>query len=160
VTGNSNAAPRPLSPRDREPTWALVSDTLCGTPYLERVTELLTAAERDEPECRALVIARDATVTALALYGPVAGAADVWRVGMLLLAPKIESREVGRVIIEVLVQNARLANARLLVAELPADAVIGRTLTVLRANGFRQEARIPDFYREGVAQLFLRREIL
>lgn len=160
MTGNSDAAPRPLSPRDRKPARALLTDTLGGSPYLDRVTELLTAAERDDPECHALVVARDAIVIALAFYGPVAGAADVWRIGMLLLAAQAESREVGRAIIEVIVQNVRVAGARLLVAELPADAVIGRTLTVLRANGFRQEARIPDFYREGVAQLFLRREVL
>jgi hypothetical protein len=138
----------------------LVSETLDGTPYLERVTELLGAAEADDPECRALVIARDATVAALALYGPVAGAVDVWRIAMLLFAPQVESREAGRAIIDVVVEQVRVSRARLLVAELPADAVLGRTLTVLRANGFRQEARIPDFYREGVAQLFLRREVL
>jgi hypothetical protein len=75
------------------------------------------------------------------------------------IRPKIESAEVGRAIIEGIVQIVRRANGRLLVAELPADAIIGRTLTALRANGFKQEARIPDFYREGVAQLFLRREV-
>jgi GNAT superfamily N-acetyltransferase len=159
VTVNADAAPRPIGPRDREPTRALVSEILGGTPYLERVSELLTAAEHDDPECRALVITHHASVSALALYGPVAGAADVWRIGMLLFAPTTESRDVGRAIVDVVVQELRPAGARLLVAELPADPVIGQTLTVLRANGFRQEARIPDFYREGVAQLFLRREL-
>jgi hypothetical protein len=42
---------------------------------------------------------------------------------------------------------------------LPADAVLGRTLSLLRANDFDQEARIPDFYREGVPMLFLRRAL-
>jgi len=29
----------------------------------------------------------------------------------------------------------------------------------LRANEFRQEGRIPDYYRDGVSLLFLRREL-
>jgi hypothetical protein len=45
------------------------------------------------------------------------------------------------------------------VAELPADPVIGRTLTFLRKSGFRQVGRIPDFFRNDVALLFLRREL-
>jgi ribosomal protein S18 acetylase RimI-like enzyme len=49
--------------------------------------------------------------------------------------------------------------ARVVVAELPADEVIGDALTLLRANGFRQTGRIADYYRDGVALLFLRREL-
>jgi ribosomal protein S18 acetylase RimI-like enzyme len=37
--------------------------------------------------------------------------------------------------------------------------VLGRSISLLRANGFREEGRVPDFYRDGVALLFLRREL-
>jgi ribosomal protein S18 acetylase RimI-like enzyme len=159
VTGYFDAAPRALTPGDVEPVRALVWGTLGVTPYVDRVVELLSAAEHGDPESRALVIERDGTVAALALYGPVAGANDAWRISMVLVAPRVELREVGRSIIAGVVESARRANARLLVAELPADAVLGRSLSLLRANGFHQEARIPDFYRDGVALLFLRREL-
>ena len=33
------------------------------------------------------------------------------------------------------------------------------TLSLLRAKGFRQEGRIPDFFRDEVALLFLRRDM-
>jgi len=121
--------------------------------------ELLSAAEHADPESRALVIERDGTVAALALFGPVAGATDAWRVSMVLVTPRVELRDVGRAMIDGVVESVRSAGARLLVAELPADAVLGRSLSLLRANGFGQEARIPDFFREGVALLFLRREL-
>jgi hypothetical protein len=78
---------------------------------------------------------------------------------MLLVAPRVELKEVGRAMIDGVIDKVRRAGARLLVAELPADAVLGRTLTLLRANKFTQEGRVPDFYREGMAQLFLRREL-
>jgi len=159
VTGYFDAAPRPLTPGDVEPVRALVWGALGVTPYVDRVMELLSAAEHADPESRALVIERDGTVAALALYGPVAGASDAWRISMVLVTPRVELRDVGRAMIDGVVESARGAGARLLVAELPADAVLGRSLSLLRANGFGQEARIPDFFREGVALLFLRREL-
>jgi hypothetical protein len=159
VTGYFDAAARPLAPSDVEPVRALVWGALGVTPYVDRVMEQLAAAEQGDPESRALIIERDGTVAALALFGPVAGAQNAWRLNMLLVAPKVALREVGRAIVDAVVESVRQAGARLLVAELPADAVLGRTLSLLRANDFDQEARIPDFYREGVPMLFLRRAL-
>jgi ribosomal protein S18 acetylase RimI-like enzyme len=159
MTGYFDAKPRALEPNDVEPVRALVWGALGVTPYVDRVIELLAAAEKGDPESRALIIERDGTVAALALFGPVAGAQNAWRLSMLLVAPKVALREVGRAIVDAVVDAARAAGARLLVAELPADAVLGRTLSLLRANDFDQEARIPDFYRDGVAMVFLRRAL-
>ncbi len=159
MTGYFHGAPRPLLPGDAEPVRALVWAALGITPYVDRVIELLLAAERGDPESQALVTERDGTVAALALFGPVAGTRDTWQLNMLLLAPRVELKEVGRAMIDGVIDNVRRAGARLLVAELPADAVLGRTLTLLRANEFTQEGRVPDFYREGMARLFLRREL-
>ena len=159
MTGYFDAAPRPLTPGDAEPVRALVWGALGITPYVDRVIELLTGAERGDPESRALVIERDGTVAALALYGPVAGASDAWHLSMVLVAPRVQLREVGRAIVDGVVESVRRAGARLLVAELPADAVLGRSLSLLRANGFTQDGRIPDYYRDGVALLFLRRDL-
>jgi hypothetical protein len=44
-------------------------------------------------------------------------------------------------------------------AELPDDPAIGSILTLLREHGFHEEARVPDFYRDGVALTFLRRKL-
>src|SRR6266487_2526861 len=85
VTGYFDAAPRALRPGDAEPVRALVWTTLGVTPYVDRVIELLGAAERGDPESRALIIERDATVAALALFGPVAGAVGAWHLRMMLL---------------------------------------------------------------------------
>jgi hypothetical protein len=159
VTGSFDAAPRPLVPGDAKPVHALVLGALGSAPYADRALDLVAAAERGDSESRALVIARDGAAVALALYGPVGGTSDTWQLHMLLIAPGIESRVLGASMIERVVDGVRRAGGRLLVAELPADAVLGRSLSLLRANGFRQEGRVPDFFREGVALLFLRREL-
>lgn len=159
MTGYFAAAPRPLHPGDEEAVRALVYGALGVTPYVDRVMELLEAAERGDPESSALVVERDGTVAALALFGIVAGARDVWKLHTVLLAPRIEPREVGSAIVDAVLERVGARQARQLVAELPEDPAYGNTLALLRARQFEQEGRIPDFYRDGVALLFLRRDL-
>ena len=159
MTGYFDAAPRALSSGEAEPARALVLGVLGMTPYVDRALELVAAAERGDPEVHALVNARDGTVAALALYGPVAGASGAWHLSLLLTAAGIDARAIGVPLITAALEEVRASGGRFLLAELPADPVIGSTLTLLRKTGFKQEGRIPDFYREGVALLFLRRDL-
>jgi L-amino acid N-acyltransferase YncA len=159
VTGYFQAAPRPLHTGDAEPARALVWGVLGVTPYVDRVMELLAAAERSDPECRALVIERDGTMASLALFGPVAGAADAWLLKTILLAPEVALREVGGAMIHGVVDAVRAQQGRFLLAEMPADAAMGRSLSLLRSNGFKEEGRVRDYFRDGVALLFLRRDL-
>ena len=135
---------------------ALVLGTIGVTPYVDRVLELVRDAGHPSGEFHALIMERDGTVAALALFGPVAGADRAWQLSALLIAPRIEVREVGGSLVDAMVQRVQDHGARFLMAELPADPVIGASLSLLRSRGFRQEARIPDFFHDGVALLFLR----
>ncbi len=157
MTGYFQAAPRPLHPGDIEPVRDLVRGALGATPYVGRVMELLDAAARADAECDALIMERDGTVAALALFGVAAGARDVWRLHTILLADRVDRRDAGATIVEAVVQRVRTLGARMLVAELPTDPAFGDSLPLLRANDFEQEGRIADFFRDGVALLFLRR---
>lgn len=159
MTGYFSSAPRPLTPADAEPVRALVLGALGVTPYIDRVLELLGEAERGDGDTHGLAIERDGTVAALALFGSVPGAANTWKLHTVLLAPRVEVRDVGGTMVDAVVERVRALGGRLLVAELPADAAYGRTLSLLRANDFHQEGRIVDFYRDGVALLFLRRDL-
>jgi hypothetical protein len=159
MTGYFDAEPRVPHAGDAEAVRALVWAALGVTPYVDRVIELLDAAERSDPDSRALLIERDGTVAALALFGPIAGTANTWRLAAALVAPQLEPGDVGRKIVEAVVSAARAGEGRLLVAELPDDVALGSSLTLLQNNGFREEGRVRDFYRSGVALLFLRREL-
>jgi hypothetical protein len=78
---------------------------------------------------------------------------------MLITAAGIPAKDVGGPLVDAALAEVRANQGRFLIAELPADPVIGSSLTLLRSKAFRQVGRIPDFYREGVALLFLRRDV-
>ena len=159
MTGYFDVAPRVPHSGDAEAMRAIVWNSLGVTPYVDRTIELLDAAERGDPDSRALLIERDGTVAALALFGPIAGTAGTWRLAAALVAPPLEPEEVGPVIMEAVVSAARASGGRLLVAELADDVALGRSLALLQSSGFSEEGRVRDFYRGGVALIFLRREI-
>ena len=159
MTGYFSAAPRPLTPADAEPVRGLVVATLGVTPYVDRVLELLTEAERGDADTHALTIERDGTYAALALFGGIVPSNGVWKLHTMLISERVDAREVGDAMLGAVMQRVRTLGAKFLTAELPADPVYGRTLDRLRRNGFRQPGKIPDFYRDGVALLFLTRAL-
>jgi len=159
VTGYFDAAPRPLRESDESPARTLVQKTLGHTPYFQRAAELLAGAEGGDPEAQALIVERDGTAAALCLYGPVAGARGVWKIHMILLAERVEPREMGRAMVRAVVDRVRDAGARMIVAELPGDPAFGHTLSLLRAGDFDQDGRVPDFFADGIPLLFLRRDL-
>jgi len=160
VPGYFALDPRPLLPEDTQATRVLLMGALGVTPYIDRALEVLQLAERgNDPEHRALVIARDGTVAALALFGMIAGTARGARVHTAVLAPGIEIEDVGVRLMDAVADTVRSSGADFILAELPDDPALGATLALLRQHGFRDEARVPDFFREGVALTFLRRPL-
>lgn len=160
MTGYFASDPRALQPEDSQATRVLLMGALGITPYIDRALEVLELAERgNDPEHRALVIARDGTVAALALFGTIAGSARGARVHTAVLAPGIEIEDVGMRLMDAVATAARGSGADFILAELPDDPALGTTLTLLRQHGFRDEARVPDFFRDGVALTFLRRAL-
>jgi GNAT superfamily N-acetyltransferase len=157
VSGYFALDPRPLRPEDVQGTRVLLMGTLGVTPYIDRALEVLALAERGgDPEHRGLVVARDGTVAGLALFGTIAGTAGGARLYTAVLAPSVESSDVGARLIQAVAAAVRESGARFLLAELPDDPAIGAVLTLLRENGFQEEARVPDFFRNEVALAFLR----
>ena len=153
---SSSGAARVVQRLDADTARGFLERSLAGTVYLNRALELLEQALGGNPESRALISADPAN--AIAFFEPVAGAQDTWQVRLMCVATELQ-RDAGRPFMESLIGAMRGEGARVVVAELPADEAIGGAITLLRANGFRQTGRIADYYRDGVALLFLRREL-
>lgn len=149
--------PRPLLPEDHQGTRTLLMGALGVTPYIDRALEVLALAERgNDPEHRALVIARDGTVAGMVLFGTIAGTDGGARIHAAALAPGVDSDDVGERLLQSVEAESRADGARFLLAEMPDDPAIGTVLSLLRDHGFEEEARVPDFYRDGVALSFLK----
>lgn len=160
MTGYFALGPRALSVDDHVPARVLLMGALGVTPYIDRAMEVLQRAERGhDREHRALVIARDGTVAALALFGAVAGASGVSKLHAAVVAPSVSAADVGARIVAAVIETARREGDRFVFAELPDDPVMGQARALLTSVGFEEEARVPDFYRDGVALTLLRREL-
>ena len=157
MSGYFSRGARRVLPEDAQGTRTLLMGALGVTPYIDRALEVLELAERgNDSEHRALVIARDGTVAGLVLYGTIAGTAGGARLHTAVLAPGIQADDVGVRLMQAVGQSCRDAGARFMLAEMPDDPALGSVLALLREHGFREEARVPDFFREGVALTFLR----
>lgn len=157
MSGYFALAPRPLRPDDAGAARVLLMGALGVTPYVDRALEVLELAKQgDHPEYRAIVVERDGTVAALALFGEVAGADAAARLFTAAVAPGVERSDVGGRLVDAVAEAARRDGARFLVAELPDDPAIGAVLALLREHGFREEARVVDYFRDGVALSVLR----
>jgi GNAT superfamily N-acetyltransferase len=157
VPGYFDRDPRALLPEDAQGTRTLLMGALGVTPYIDRALEVLELAERgNDPEHRALVIARDGTVAGLVLYGTIAGTKGGARLHTAVLVPGVQADDVGQRLMRAMSDVSRAAGARFMLAEMPDDPALGTVLALLRQHGFKEEARVPDFFREGVALTFLR----
>lgn len=160
MSGYFAQAPRPPLAEEMGAARLLLVGALGVTPYIDRALEALELAERsragaDAAEYRALVIARDGTVAGLVLFGMVPGCGHA-KLHAAVLATGVSADDVGERLMSAMSDGARASGATFILAEMPDDPAVGSMLVLLRQHGFREEARVPDFYRDGVALSFLR----
>jgi ribosomal protein S18 acetylase RimI-like enzyme len=156
MSGYFALAPRPLLPEDAAGAHQLLINRLGVTPYFDRADELLNVAERGgDEEHRALVIARDRTVAGLALFGRIAGTESGFRLHALV----VESidRDVGDRLIGAILNAVISYGGTFLVGEFADEPALTTTIALLREHGFEDAGRIPDYYRDGVPLVILRR---
>lgn len=129
-------------------------------PFAQGAVDSLRAAlEAANAEARALVAAVDVRVVGVGVFGGIAGARGAAKLHLIGVAPHAWRRGVGAALALAITHSLRAEGARLLLAELPDDPVLSAYAAFLRACQFEEEARVPDFYRDGVALTFLRRPL-
>ena len=146
----SDLVVRPLLPEDASAARGALVESFRGTPYLRRAEEILESALRfDDPEYLCL-LAEPATGTAplgLVLFGTVVGARLAAKVHLVAsLDPRVMLALLGAVR-ETCVRSGE----RLVICEIPRDTPFDVLAVALVASGFREEGRIEDFVRDGVA---------
>ena len=137
-------------PEDAAAARALVGDGFRGTPYLARVLEVLDSTLRfEDPEFLCLLAAPDETAApeGLVLFGTVLGARLASKVhGVVAPDPRVQLA-----LLDAVRETCVRSGERLVVCELPADTPFDVARIALIASGYREEGRIEDFVRDGVA---------
>lgn len=148
---------RPAAESDRAVMHAFIAHDVAGTAYAEVPMYFLKLAlEGRAAESRAIVAERDGEVVGFALYGEVAGAFGTGRMHFITVSASARLLAIGAGLCEAAVADLTARGARMVVAEVPDDPVVASGRALLARCGFVEEARVADFYRDGVALLVLR----
>jgi hypothetical protein len=141
---------RPLMPEDADSARATIVEHVRGTPYLDRLLEVLDDALRfEDPEFLCLLAAASESEppAGLVLFGTVLGARLVTKIHAVVAAdPRVQLA-----LLDAVRETCVRSGERLVVCELPHDAPFHVAGVALLASGFREEGRIDDFVRDGVA---------
>ncbi len=153
---------RPIEAADAGAARAMLSGG-CGEPcpYAARVLELLDGALGGATtEQQALISADGDAIVGVAIYGHVAGTKGAAILYVIAIATGSEHRGFGAALLRDVRARLTREGARVVMAELPDEPDARPLLDLLERSGFHEEARIPDYYRDGVALSFLRLDLL
>jgi GNAT superfamily N-acetyltransferase len=151
---------RPLGEHDLDSARGLLRDAVPATSQLEALLQLLEgAALAPSDEQRGLAADLDGRVAAVAVFGEYAGAAGAGRLHLVAVDPQHRRHGIGSLLLERAASELATRGARFILAELPEERPpLDGYFAFLQACGFVEESRIPDFHREGVALVVLRRQ--
>ena len=139
---------------------ALVTGEQQKNPWLARMPELLRdAVSKPDGEYRACVAVRDGELIGFGSFGIVAGTVGTGIVYGVIVAPRSRRAGIGQRILYYMADELSKAGVRVIFAEVPGDPCVMRYRALLISYGFMEEARIDDYYRDGVPQILSRFDI-
>ena len=155
----------PVSPELLSDASRVVERALAETPYLAGAVDALCEATRaPSADARALAMQPDAPMDAaiigVIVFGFFGGASGAGRLQIVAVERAARRAGVGAAMVREALAALRNDGARFVLAELPDDPRAlpgGREFLV--SLGFREESRVDDFYRNGIAQAFMRVEL-
>lgn len=139
-----------MMPEDADAARATVVGHFRGTSYLPRMLEVLDSALRfEDPEYLCLLGAptEAGAIDGLVLFGTVLGA----RLATKVHAVVAPDPRVQLALLDAVRETCVRSRERLVVCELPRDTPFDVAAVALVASGYREEGRIEDFVRDGVA---------
>jgi ribosomal protein S18 acetylase RimI-like enzyme len=140
---------------------AVVEGAFHDSHYLAGVVDALNSAVRaPNVEGRALASVRGDDVHGVIVFGIFGGTSGAGRLHFVAVESRARRDGVARALVNAAIEALRAAHARFVLAELPDDPrVLGGSRNFLEALGFAEESRIDDYYRDGIALVFMRREL-
>ena len=131
------------------------------THYLDGALDALRSAVRDPgAEGRALASVVGDDVEGVIVFGIFGGTSGAGRLHFVAVESGFRRDGVARALVSGAIASLEESRARFVLAELPDDPrALGGARAFLEALGFHEESRVDDFYRDGIALAFMRREL-
>ena len=112
-----------------------------------------------DPDTHGLVATRAHAIVAFVIYGLTAGSEGAGRLQLVVTDAAVRRTGLARRLVEAAVERLRGSGARFVIVEMPDDPALAPATALLQRGGFFVEARVRDFYRDGVDLAVLRREL-
>lgn len=151
----------PLSPSLLPDALAAVERALHRTHYLSGALDSLrSAVTAPGADGRALASMTGDRIEGVAMFGIFGGTIGAGRLHFVAVEPSVRRKGVARALTESAIVQLAASNARFVLAELPDDVdALPGAREFLCALGFSEEGRVDDYFRDGVALSFMRREL-
>ncbi len=152
---------RPATVTDLSAALALVGEEARKNPWIGRIPELFGSAVNGNrgSEYRAIVAEREGEIVGFAVYGMIAGTVGTGMLSAVLVGVRSRRAGIGTAVLRGAVNDLRTLSTRMIIAEVPKDVYLSRYRAFLNANLFFEEARIGDYYRDGVDMIISRRNL-
>jgi ribosomal protein S18 acetylase RimI-like enzyme len=151
---------RALTSGDGPAVRALAMPEIDRSPYRAGAQSALdTAIGGASRESRGIVALGDARLVGVAVYGEIAGASGAGRLQLIVVDRDVRRRGIATRLVERCVGGLAADGIRFVAIELPDDPGLSGSLELLLGCGFRVEATVADYFRDGIGLAILRREL-
>ena len=106
-----------------------------------------------------VAVNHDDAIVGFIVHGTLAGSEGAGRVQLLVTEPGFRRTGIARRLAEAAMGDLRSAGVRFIVVEMPDDPALAPARSLFETGGFREEARVRDFYRDGIDLAVLRHDI-
>jgi ribosomal protein S18 acetylase RimI-like enzyme len=151
--GRERMTIRPLDPKDRMPLLAILRKTGAFTSQeIDVALELMDIALKDphqrDYQFHCLVDDRDEPIGYIC-YGPVPMTQGTFDLYWIAVDPEYQKQGVGAKLMSVMEEKVRRGGGRMILADTSSIPLYEGTHRFYRKTGFREVARVPDYYDRG-----------
>ncbi|MBP6909688.1 MAG: GNAT family N-acetyltransferase [Candidatus Saccharicenans sp.] len=144
---------RPLTNADRELVIDIIKATRFFVPDEIKVAEELIDIYLSQPgqQDYQIVVAEDGNgkVTGYMTYGPTPLTEGTWDLYWIAVSPEVQGQGYGQLLVRYLENEVKKKGGRLVIIETSSQPKYLPTRKFYEKLGYREMARIPDFYRPG-----------
>ncbi len=144
---------RPMTSVDRERVMEIIRATRFFVPDEIKVAEELIDIYLSQPEQQdyQIVVAEDENgkVAGYMTYGPTPLTEGTWDLYWIAVSPEVQGQGYGQLLVRYLENEVKKKGGRLVMIETSSQPKYLPTRKFYEKLGYREMARIPDFYRPG-----------